>query len=354
MNFRLLKTSALALASIAGATALSATPAAAAPMATFTYNKASSGPSCNCTNASNATIANYMQSVLQSIGFTSATVTVSGAIGQMGDPEYNSNPDSYTGDGHVVGPNTTHPLTLGNTEGSYLASTGPSTPTPGNKDKSKWDAGGGLSGATGTLNTANDGYLKNCTAIDSGCTQQPDIFMQFSNLVMNGYNYEIASISFDFEIFPDGTCPTVTPASSCGGVGGAGGFKNLPDLKLFTGDNVAGAQSGYDLHSPDWYGVTPGASSSTYTSSNTGGVGGTGTAETAPQRLDVSGPISISYANVTSLDFMDWPETIGIDNLVVTFRKTPEPATILVLAFGVLGLAGMTRFRRAQRGSLGT
>jgi hypothetical protein len=48
------------------------------------------------------------------------------------------------------------------------------------------------------------------------------------------------------------------------------------------------------------------------------------------------------------MSFIDWPATIGIDNLVVGFAPptpAPEPATLGLFAFGVAGL-GFIRRRR--------
>jgi len=321
MSFQLVRISALALATIAGSTAISAGPAFAGTVTkTFTFNGIGN-------NASSYAIQTYMASVLSSAsGFTKANssnalVGVNGALGQQGS-------GSYTGDDHVVGPKisgTPRPLTLGDTEG------GTYTGTP-------------------TLSGSTDGFLKNCTHIDTvthsttsntGCyvasgsdASSPDIFLNFANVKYQGHAIEIASFSFDFEIFPDGTC-TADTSSACGGSRDADGHRpNLPDLEIWSGDNATGT------YFETYFGVTP-SGTKKYSVAMPGG-------ETAPQFLGTSGTFNVaSNLHLTSLDFMDWPETIGIDNLVITFRTVPEPASIAILAmaFGSLFFV-MRRTRR--------
>jgi PEP-CTERM motif len=66
--------------------------------------------------------------------------------------------------------------------------------------------------------------------------------------------------------------------------------------------------------------------------------------ELAPQLI---GTWSGQLSGVTRLDFIDWPATIGIDNLVVD--PVPEPSTLLLtgsaLASGLVWLR--SRRRRA-------
>ncbi|HXJ00615.1 MAG TPA: PEP-CTERM sorting domain-containing protein [Micropepsaceae bacterium] len=331
MRFHLLKVSAFALAAVAGCNAISASPAMAGTV-TETFNFDNMGNSViGYNNISSYTVQSYMAGVLNSTtGFTNtSSVGVNGALGQQGT-------GSYTGDNHVIGPTiggTVHPLTLGDTNNSAAPNT----------DTSKWDA------STPTLNST-DGFLKNCTGIDAvtnnatsatGCytpsgtnAASPDIFLDFSSIRYQGHQVEIASFSFDFEIFPDGTC-TADTFSGCGGAMDANGHRpNLPDLELWSGNNATGH------YFQTWWGTTPaGTNNDSVAMTN----------ETAPQLLGVSGTFNVDPTlHLTSLDFMDWPETIGIDNLVVTFRTVPEPASIAFLALA-LGGAFLLVVRRNRR-----
>jgi hypothetical protein len=308
MSIRLLRIPALALAVLASWDMVSADPAAAGTVIeTFDFNNIGN-------NSSSSTIQTYMAGVLNSTtGFTAVNgaqplIAVNGAIAQQGT-------NSYTGDNHVVGPiksGTPRPLTLGDTENTTT-----------------WDA------STPTLNST-DGFLKNCTPIDgTGCSgASSDIFLNFANLKYQGQAVEIASFSFDFEIFPDGSC-TADTYSSCGGSKDAYGHRpNTPDLEVWSGDNGTGQNFA------SYWGVTPSGANG-YSVAMPGG-------ETAPQLLGSSGTITVDPSfHLTSLDFMDWPATIGFDNLKVTFRQVPEPTSIglVALAFGSLLLV-MRRNRR--------
>ena len=310
MNFRLLKNSTFALAAIASLSALSAVPASAAPVtATFNFNDMGTGntTSQGLGSSGNSSISAYMTSVMQGV-ILGSSVGVTGAVGQEGT-------NSYAGEGFAVGPvinNAVRPLTLGDTNGSA---------TP-NHLTTAWDSN------PPTLVGSHDGFIKNCTSIDS-CTSSPDIFMNF-----NGQ--QISSFSFDFQIFPDGTCPQldgVGHTTSCG-VNNA----NLPDLEIWSGDNATGTHFG------TLFGVAPNTAGTYKYSLNNA----TGSGETAPQLLGTATYTVAAGTNISTLDFMDWPETIGIDNLVVNFippkvNHIAEPPTIALLVFGLAGLVMMAR-----------
>ena len=141
------------------------------------------------------------------------------------------------------------------------------------------------------------------------------------------FTQTIYSASFDYEIFPDGTCPNGN--INCG--------SNWPDFKFDAGATQIFATQG----------VMPSSSQHSPAS----GYNGT---ETAPQYLGVSGTWNFTNG-VTKLSFIDWPATIGIDNLVVGFTPptpgqttlAPEPATLGLFAFGLAGL-GFIHRRRQQ------
>lgn len=313
-----------------------AVPAAAADIpVTFDFNNLGNG-------ASATTVTTYIQGVLSAAGFGNVgSVKMTGGVGQMGS-------NAYAGDFHTVGclssssgcvgnangpsgsPSGVWPLTLRNTEKSL---------TP-NTDQTKWD--------TSTADDT-DGFIKNCTGTGDagGCTaNSSDIFFDFTGLTYGGKSANIGKMSFDFQIFPDGSCTDDT-AAACGGVGGPGGYNNLPDLELWTGDTTTNSGVGTQLHAP-WFGVAPGTGG-TYTHSPNSGISGT---ELAPQILSTSGSIDVGMigSSIQTVDFVDWPATIGVDNLYITYH-TPESSSFVMLGFGLLGLAWFARRKRGGKGS---
>jgi len=151
-----------------------------------------------------------------------------------------------------------------------------------------------------------------------------DINMLFS---FNGAT--ITSVTFDYEIFPDITCAALydkhSNPSGCGGSGNP----DLPDIELKAGTTQAGAVQVFQA-----FGVLPASPYSKSPDLNP---------ETAPQ---VIGSITVSGLSAKDLDFVDWPATIGINDVVIT-TSNPEPATIILLGT-VLSLA-MFKLRRRKR-----
>ena len=250
---------------------------------TFTFDPLASGAPASGGVGATASIQNYMNSILGA----GKSVVVTGAVADQ----------TYNGDNHVVGPGTgSTSLTLGDSNGATDGTT--SSPT-GSIDTN----------VNGSV--AYDTFIRNVSGTSS-------FTMTFSGL-------SISTISFDYEIFPDGTCPSL---SNCGT-----NHSNLPDF-IFSAD---GTQV---FH---YYGVVPGTATSTpgtalsttsgWTSYSKSPLG----TELAPQLL---GTFSYTFATpVTSLTFMDWPATVAIDNLVVG-THAPEPSSLLLLATTV-GLAGL-------------
>jgi len=199
----------------------------------------------------------------------------------------------YTADGHAVGV-TGQSLTLGNTENATSASS-PLTP-----------------------NATGDAYLIN----DSLTSISNDrVSLQFKNGFTIAAN---SQITFNYEIFPDNTCTALNTAC---GVSNA----NRPDFEFYiNGVQAAGSPL---------LGNTPGGGTYTYSPAKTGG-------ETAPQSLGVFSYNVGSTALVNPLlEFVDWPATIGVDNLSLTrqTQSVPEPVTFTLLA---IGMAGVRTYRR--------
>jgi len=266
-----------------------ATGSAQAALFEFTFDDASIGGHTGSTPTSNTIVQGYMNSVLLGSG---VSVSVTGA-GGLSD-------SYYTADNHVIGPynTTTHvvtPYTLGNTTGS------PSGPVP---DTSL------------SPQLLTDGYI-----VNNGATTITMVFTR-----------PIYSISFDFEIFPDGGCLN----SSCG-------TSNWPDFEFYAGTTTSNGVLAFTQ-----FGCVPGASSapsgSTFSSCGEVGLSTHSTLsamEATPQYL---GSFDTNFSNgVSVLNFVDWPQRIGIDDLAVT--TIPEPGTLALLGVGLAGLG----FRRRAR-----
>ncbi|HVO98967.1 MAG TPA: PEP-CTERM sorting domain-containing protein [Bryobacteraceae bacterium] len=237
------------------------------------------GNSPGTTSINNA-IAQYMDSV---IGCTNC-VSVTGAIADK----------TYSGEGYVVGPGGV-PETLGTSDGA----TSNSSKTP--------------SCTSATLTTScTDTFLANTS--DDSSQRSQEISISFTGL-------SISSVGFDYEIFPDGSCSQLDPAH-CGGTGDP----NRPDFIFTTGAASGGTQIFQT------FGFTPSSGGPNGISTKDGN-----TTIYAPQFIGTTGGM-ISVGGVSELNFVDWPATIGIDNLVITTNGTvPEPSSVLLLATACAG-----------------
>lgn len=264
---------------------------ASATSLTATFNFTGLAESAPLTGTNSIT--SYMNGVLAAAGCSTCTVTVTGAFADT----------TWNGDGHAtVGSNASKSVTLGDTDGATATNTNTS-----------------VNGTYDTfLATTNDGD----TSTDS------EITMTFSGMTING------SSSFDYEIFPDISC-TKLDGTHCGGAGN-------PSLPAFTFD-VNGSTQIFTKNA-----VTPGSGNGNAVNSIVGSAVSGSNPETAPQYI---GTWSGSLSNATQLDFIDWPATIGVDNLVLNFTKNtpsvPEPVSVLLLGTAVAGLAMRRKFRKA-------
>jgi hypothetical protein len=217
--------------------------------------------------ATNGSIQTYMQSVVGG----AATVGLSGAKEANG----------YNGDGHVVGTCV---------------------------------SGVCISKTLGNDDTGTDRFI---ITLQSGSTDT--IKMQFSGL-------NIYSITFDYEIFPDATCPS---PSNCP--------NGRPDMTVFTGNG--GTASNQILHD---YGAFPASGQHSPYS-------GAFATETAAQGL----VLKYTYSSATPFDtiwFQDWPATIGVDNITISTNapppQVPEPASIMLVSSGVLAVLRRKSFKK--------
>jgi len=260
---------------------------ASAGTVVFNFNSLASG-------ADNNAIQTYMNTLLAG----SATVTVSaGAVADQG----------YNGDGHVDGVgSSTVSRTLGTSDGSGGVNAGVACTT---------------SGCTGT---GLDTFIRNTSSL-------PSFVFAFSNQMV------IDSVSFDYEIFPDGTCTAMT-AAACGGAAVGGYYPNQPDFNFST--NLGSVFQ--------TYGTAPVAPNDHSDASGLGGI------ELAPQMAPVNtGLLVANVAGSSQLTFADWPATIGIDNLVINWHTqvtgqsaVPEPASLTLFGTGMLAA---WRARRKKR-----
>jgi hypothetical protein len=259
---------------------------------TFSYDS-QNGVAGLGSGASNANIQTYMNAVLAASGCTGCSVTVTGAVADQ----------TYNGEGHVTGPSSAKSLTLGTSNGATASNT------------------------ASTVNATYDTFIANTN--DSSGSISTMITMKFSGFTGLAVN------SFDYEIFPDGTCAQLNSAN-CGGVGNP----NQPDL-IFQAGNSA-APNGTDPVQKTFLGVTPGTTNGNATHSpNSGGT----SAELAPQAI---GTWTTGITGVTSLDFVDWPATIGIDNLNVSWSTPPVPEPVSIFLLGTVA-AGLFLRKKLQK-----
>ncbi|HUB77683.1 MAG TPA: PEP-CTERM sorting domain-containing protein [Bryobacteraceae bacterium] len=250
---------------------------------TFDFNSLNSG-------ATASQIATYMDNYFIAHGCSTCSVTVTGAVADK----------TYDGDGNVVGPNG-QPLTLGTTNGA----TSNSSTTPS-----------GVLGKTNNLiSGTTDTFIANTN--DSAQQISNEFYLTFSGI-------QIASVSFDYEIFPDG------------------GPQQPPDFEFEAGDNKNGTDplvSGFGTGGVQ-YGVKPSSSGSDGSSVKSPD----SSSESSAQYI---GTWSGSLNDVSELDFVDWPATIAIDNLSIT-TPVPEPGSAaLLLTIAAGAWFGRRKFQKA-------
>jgi hypothetical protein len=200
---------------------------------------------------------------------------------------------TYSGEGFAVGPGGAS-RTLGNTDGA-------------------------IDNSSLTAATTNDTFISNTNDSSSHVDANGNPGGTSDQVTINFINgFSISGkVSFDYQIFPDGGCASSTNCS--GGLPdfafAANGVTIFPTVGAFPSSMT----NGTSLHSPKSGGGTEGSA-------------------------QLIGTWSGTVSNATKLEFIDWPATIGFDNLKVA---TPEPKGG-VFFLGALALAAIvgTRLRR--------
>lgn len=141
-------------------------------------------------------------------------------------------------------------------------------------------------------------------------------------------SFPISNISFDYEIFPNGNVPNGTgldPART----------RNWPDFTFKADGNLIFRTLALmpPPNSPSWNNA----------------------AEKSPQFIGSSGLITFD-SPVTKLEFIDWPPTIGVNNIQFNFptiQETPVPEPASLAAFSLVLAAGwgVHRLRRRSHAS---
>jgi hypothetical protein len=269
---------------------------------TFTFDTLSAG-------ATEAQIATYMTNLLVAAGCTGCSVTIPTTDSGGGVLQGAVTDTTYNGDGYVTGPGTgTKSLTLGDSTGATASNT------------------------TSTVNSSYDTFLANTNNSSSQISNQ--ITLQFQGFTGDTFTVN----SFDYEIFPcaDGVDNCTSP----------------PDLTFEAGNNTNGVDNKVTSFGSSGVasGVEPGTTNGNSVTSPNGNVHST----TDDQYIG-TWTTGASFTGNTELDFIDWPATIGIDNLSITWTtppsSVPEPASFLLLGSALLGV-GIALKRKNARSAL--
>jgi hypothetical protein len=266
-------------------------------------------------NATNTQVKTYMQGVLDDfssvLGLQITTLTK--AKGER----------DYDGDGHVVGPRY-----VKDSQGNYtiVDNSLPSAPP------------------------VNLGYVPRALTLgssDGGQMHDPDEHND-KFIVNNGgdritmvFDFLIYAVSFDYEIFPNGSDPNGTAAvhpDFTFKAGNSAPGQNpavFPTVVSFQPTTVLGEYSELLPYSPFSAGATENSTKKDKL-------------ELAPQYLGESG-LWLFPEGVNTLEFWDWPEKIGVDNLQIYTSPVPEPGSLAIWCGTIAVGTVLCRRKRRKR-----
>lgn len=261
---------------------------------TFSFDSLSSG-------ATASQIATYMTNLLVAAGCVGCSVVIPTDNSGDGNSQGAVADQTYNGERYVTGPGTPNwqgkiskSLTLGDSNGATASNTNSS------------------------LDSSYDTFLANTS--DSSSQVSNQITLQFKGFTGDTFTVN----SFDYEIFP---CAN-----------GFGNCTSPPDMTFEAGNNtngVDGVVSSFGANGVQ-SGVEPGTSNGNSISSPNGKVHST----TYDQYIG-TWTAGATFNGNTELDFLDWPATIGVDNVSITWTTppstVPEPASFLLLGTALLG-----------------